>query len=89
MTDIVPCTECGEDRAECGHPQECEDCKCPIFVDTSDCAEWPETGVIRCWDCQHKLIEMLTRSHMVEGVSSAPFVAPFTNPRSGMGIPKR
>ena len=57
MSDIIPCTECGADRTECGHSQECEDCRRTVFLD--DGHEWPETGTIRCWACQHKLIERM------------------------------
>lgn len=36
-------------------PQDCNDCNTPVFL--GDDCEWPENGVIRCWDCQQRLIE--------------------------------
>ena len=56
--EIVPCTDCGEDRQECGCCQECADCHRPVGL--VDCDEWPHTGVIRCWPCAHSLIERMS-----------------------------
>jgi hypothetical protein len=53
----VPC-DCGsEDRSECGCPQDCYNCGYTVTL--SGGLEWPTEGVIRCWDCQQKLIEFL------------------------------
>lgn len=52
------CNACGDpDRSECGCAQQCEDCHQPVGL--IDETEWPETGKIRCWGCQHKRIERL------------------------------
>jgi len=56
----VPCSCGSDDRCECGCPQDCYQCGNIVALSGGD--EWPERGVIRCWDCQQQRVESLESS---------------------------